>query len=142
MATFASDPVYPVKNIRYISEFDYPSEVQYSDKYVVMVFSNDSCLERVMIDRTCWLFEKKLDFFIPGFSSKIKVVGFNTFFDNYLMVRDFSIRKTPTVIIMIGGKILERFEPDFSVRRVNRIPQLPWEDQLLKDVLTVIQQIR
>jgi hypothetical protein len=136
------DPVYPTKNIRYVNDRDYRTEVLDSDKYVVMVFSSDECLERTIIDRSCWLFERKLDYFVPKFSSKVKVIGFNTFFENYGMVRDFNIIKKPTVIIMINGKILKRFEPVFNQPNPNRIPRMDWQDTLLKEVLDVVGQIR
>jgi thioredoxin-related protein len=141
MGAFASDPVYPVKNIRYISEFDYRTEVSDSDKYVVMVFSNDSCLERTIIDRSCWLFEKKLDYFVPKFSSKVKVIGFNTYFDNYRVAGDFNIKKDPTVVIINKGQIIKRFEPVYNPQTVPGTINLGWQDQLLKEVLAVVSQI-
>jgi hypothetical protein len=107
-----------------------------------MVFSSDECLERVIVDRGCWQFERKLDYFVPKFSSKVKVVGFNTFFDNYSLVNDFHITKTPTVVIMINGKILKRFEPVYMQPNPYQIPRLDWQDTLLKEVLEVVGQIR
>lgn len=138
----ASDPVYPTKNIRYVTDYDYRTEVLDSDKYVVMVFSSDECLERTIIERSCFLFEKKLDYFVPKFSSKVKVIGFNTYFDNYRMVSDFNITKKPTVIIMINGKILKRFEPVYYQPNPNQVPRLDWQDTLLTEVLDVVGQIR
>ena len=54
------------------------NEVEQSDKYVVMIFSSRYCLERSIMDRGCFLFERKFDYYIPTLSEKIKVVGFNT----------------------------------------------------------------
>ncbi len=136
------DPVYPTKNIRYVSDRDYRTEVLDSDKYVVMVFSSDECLERTIIDRGCWQFERKLDYFVPKFSSKVKVIGFNTYFDNYSLVSDFNITKKPTVVIMINGKILKRFEPVYYQPNPNHVPRMDWQDTLLKEVLDVVGQIR
>lgn len=136
------DPVYPTKNIHYVSDRDYRTEVLDSDKYVVMVFSSDECLERTIIDRGCWQFERKLDYFVPKLSSKVKVIGFNTYFDNYSLVSDFNITKKPTVVIMINGKILKRFEPVYYQPNPNHVPRMDWQDTLLKEVLDVVGQIR
>ena len=138
----AADPFYPVNNIRYVSDRDYRTEVLDSDKYVVMVFSSDDCLDPTIIERARWRFEKKMDYFVPNFSTKVKVIGFNTYFENYLIAGDFHITKTPTVIIMFKGQIIKRFEPVYNPANPNRIPQMDWQDVLLQDVLNVVGQIR
>lgn len=140
-SAFSFDVTYPVKNYKYISDWDYRSEVQDSNKYVVMVFSSKNCLERITIERSCFLFEKKLDYFIPKFSSNIKLVGFNTFFENYQVASQFNVRKTPTVIIIKNNQIIQRLEgtyqrPDYTQGR------LSWEDELLRETLEVVSQIR
>jgi hypothetical protein len=141
LKALAFDPVYPVKNLRYISERDYRQEVLESDKYVVMVFSSDDCLERTIVERSCWLFEKKLDYYVPKFSSRVKVVGFNTYFENYIMVRDFHIKNRPTVVVMIKGQAIKRFEPVYQDARPYSVPYLHWQDRLLKDVLSYVGSI-
>ena len=129
---------YPTRNYSYISDFDFREEVEIKDKYVVMVFSNKECLERTIIDRSCWLFEKKLDYFVPKFSPRIKVVGFNTFFENYQVASRFNVRKTPTVIILRNGQQLSRFEADYTY---GDWTQGNWQDRLLKQVLDKVSQI-
>ncbi len=136
-----SDVTYPVKNFKYISDWDYREEVQDSDKYVVMVFSSKSCLERVVIDRSCFMFEKKLDYYIPSFSSKVKVVGFNAYFENYTVVSQFYVQKMPTVIILKNNQIIKRFEATFDQPDINN-GRMGWQDELLKEVLNTIYQIR
>jgi thioredoxin-related protein len=49
---------YPVKNYPYITDFEYDREVRDSDQYILLVFSSKDCLERTIIDRSCFLFEK------------------------------------------------------------------------------------
>ena len=132
---------YPVKNFEYISDWDYREEVQDSNKFVVIVFSSKSCLERINIERNCFLFEKKLDYFIPGFSSKVKVVGFNTFFDNYTVASQFHITKTPTVILMKNNQIIKRMEASYLSYDIMNGRQ-GWQDELLKEVLSTVSQIR
>lgn len=136
-----SDVTYPVKNFKYISDWDYTEEVQSSDKYVVMVFSSKSCLERINIDYSCFLFEKKLDYFIPGFSSKVKIVGFNTYFENYSVVSQFNVQHNPTIIIIKDNQILKRFESTYAYPDLNN-GRLGWQDELLKEVLDTVQKIR
>jgi hypothetical protein len=136
-----SDVTYPVKNFKYISDWDYSEEVQNSDKYVVMVFSSKSCLERINVDYSCFLFEKKLDYFIPGFSSIIKVVGLNTFFENYSVVSQFNVQNVPTVIILKDNKIIKRFESTHAQPDINN-GRMGWQDELLKEVLDTVQRIR
>lgn len=128
LTAFAQRATYPVKNIRYISEWDYSSEVLRSEKFVVMVFSSEACLERISVERSCWLFEKKLDYFVPTFSSNVKVIGFNTSFENYRLTNDLGILKSPTVILMNKGRILKRYSTGS-------------QDQLLKNVLNDISKI-
>jgi thioredoxin-like negative regulator of GroEL len=135
-----SDVTYPVKNFKYISDWDYREEVQDSDKYVVMVFSSKSCLERTIIDRSCFMFEKKLDYFVPKFSSNVKVVAFNTYFENYNVASQFQIQKIPTVIIIKSGQIIKRFEATYAQPDINN-GRLGWQDELLKEVLSVVSQI-
>ena len=132
---------YPVKNIRYITEFDYREEVQESEQYVVLVFSSKECLERTIPDRNCWLFEKKLDYFVPSFSSKVKVVGLNTYFENYSLVSQFHLQKYPTIIILTDNYILDRFEPNFVLPDLNQ-NRLSWQDELLKKTVEAIYKIR
>lgn len=140
-SVFATDVTYPVKNFKYLQDADYRDEVQDSDKYVVMVFSSKDCLERTIIDRSCWLFEKKFDYFVPKFSSSVKVVGFNTYFENYQTASYFQITKRPTVIIIKNNQIIKRFEPSYAQADINQ-GRLGWQDELLKDVIAVVQQIR
>ena len=135
-----SDVTYPVKNFKYISDWDYREEVQDSDKYVVMVFSSKSCLERTIIDRSCFMFEKKLDYFVPKFSSSVKVVAFNTYFENYTVVSQFHIQKIPTVIIIKNNQIIKRFEPTYAQADINN-GRMGWQDELLKEFLSVLSQI-
>lgn len=136
-----AEVTYPVKNYSYISDWDYREEVEQSDKYVVMVFSSKNCLERVIIERNCFLFEKKLDYFIPSFSKNVKVVGFNTYFENYQIASQFYIQKTPTVIILKDNQIIERFESDYARPDVVN-GRVGWEDELLKQVLNTVYKIR
>ncbi len=136
-----SDVTYPVKNFKYISDWDYREEVQDSNKYVVMVFSSKNCLERVVIDRSCFMFEKKLDYYIPSFSSQVKVVGFNAYFENYTVVSQFYVQKMPTVIILKNNQIIKRFEATFDQPDINN-GRMGWQDELLKEVLNTIYQIR
>lgn len=136
-----SDVNYPTKNYKYISDWDYRTEVEESDKYVIMVFSSKSCLERTIIDRSCFLFEKKLDYFVPRFSPLTKVVGFNTYFENYQIANQFQVRKTPSVIIMKNNFIIKRFEPTYERPDVMN-GRLDWQDELLKQVLETVMQIR
>lgn len=137
LTTFAFD--YPVKNYQYISDWDYSEEVERSDKYVVMIFSSRYCLERSIVDRSCFLFERKFDYYIPSFSNKIKVVGFNTYFENYQIVNQFMIRQTPVIIIMKDGHQIDRLEPDFQRPDYNR---MSWEDRFLQLVTSKLYQIR
>lgn len=142
VSAFAVD--YPVKNFKFISDFDYREEVQDSDKFVVMVFSSKECLERTIVDRTCFMFEKKLDYFIPKLSNKLKFVGFDTYFDNYQVSSQFHITKNPTVIIIKNNQIIKRFEPVFRpyYNPQSQTPNLNYQDELLRDVLNTLQQIR
>jgi hypothetical protein len=132
---------YPVKNFKYISDWDYREEVQDSSKYVVMVFSSKNCLERTIVDRSCFLFEKKLDYYIPGFSSKVKVVGFNTFFENYTVVSQFHITKIPTEIILKNDQIIKQMEASYLTYNIMTGRQV-WQDKLLKEVVSTVSQIR
>ena len=132
---------YPVKNYTYMTDFDYQREVQDAQDYVLLVFSSNNCLEGTIIDRSCFLFEKKLDYFIPSFSPRIKVVGFNTYFENYQTTSMFHIQVRPTVILMRNNSILKRMEakhlkPDITIGR------LGWTDELLKEVLETVRFIR
>lgn len=137
LSAFAADMEYPVQNYKYISEWDYRDEVEVKDKFVVLVFSSKDCLERAIIDRSCWLFEKKFDYFVKKFSPVVKVVGLNTYFENYRVTSQFMIKKNPTIIIMRNGQQLHRFEPKHNA--VN-IQNGPWEDQLLQETLNVISK--
>lgn len=139
--TALADVVYPVKNFKYISDWDYREEVERSDKYVVMIFSSKDCLERTIVERSCFLFEKKLDYFVPTFSPKVKVVGFNTFFENYRIVSDFHINKVPSVIIIKDNKIIKRIEPSYQRPDLNQ-GRLGWQDELLKETVETVYQIR
>lgn len=136
-----AEVTYPVKNFKYISDLDYREEVQDSNKFVVMIFSSKSCLERINVDRSCFLFEKKLDYFIPSFSSHIKIVGFNIFFENYSVVSQFNITKIPTVIIMKNNQIIKRMEANYLPYDVMNGRQA-WQDELLKEVVSTLSQIR
>jgi thioredoxin-related protein len=132
---------YPVKNYQYITDFEYDREVRESDQYILLVFSSKDCLERTIIDRSCFLFEKKLDYFIPSFSPRIKVVGFNTYFENYQTTTYFQIHARPTVILLKNNSELKRMEathlrPDVVNGR------LDWTDELLKEVLETVRFIR
>ena len=133
---------YPVKNYNYISDFDYRTEVSSSDKFNVLIFSSKECLERVVVSRECFQFERKLDYMIPKFSTKLKFIGFNTYFENYTVSSEFQITKTPTVIILKNNQIIKRFEPVY--RPYN--PQLPqgqiWYDSMFTDVVNTLNQIR
>lgn len=136
-----ADVIYPVKNYQYISDWDYRAEVQDSKQYVVMVFSSKDCLERINVEHSCFLFEKKLDYFIPSFSPKIKFVGFNLFFENYSVISQFNITKIPTVIIVKNNQIIKRMEatnmrPDIMNGRLSS------QDELLKEVVNTLYQIR
>src|SRR3989344_967218 len=113
-AAWSFDVVYPVKNYQYISDWDYQEEVQDSDKYVVMVFSSKSCLERINIEYSCFLFERKLDYFIPSFFKNVKVVGFNTYMENYQIVSNLKVSGVPSVIIMKDNQIIKRIEPSYQ----------------------------
>lgn len=136
-----AEVVYPVKKFKYISDFDYREEVQESDKFVVMIFSSKECLERVIVDRSCWLFEKKLDYFVPSFSPKVKLVGFNTYFENYSVVSQFHIQQRPTVIIIKDNQILKRIEPRFALPDMT-VGRLNWQDEMLKETVETIYKIR
>lgn len=138
-SSLANDVTYPVKNFKYISDWDFQQEVQDSDKYVVMVFSSKACLERVVIDRTCFLYEKKLDYFIPKFSPSVKVVGFNTYFENYQTVSQFNVRG-PTVIILKNNKIIRRIEARVRPADWNQ-GRMSWQDEFLKETLEVVSRI-
>ena len=138
-SSFASDVTYPVKNFKFISDWDYREEVQDSDKYVVMVFSSKECLERTIQDRSCFLFEKKLDYFVPKFSKNVKVVGFNTYFENYQVASQFNIRK-PTVIVIKNNKIIQRLEATYLPADWNQ-GRMGWQDELLKATLDVVSRI-
>lgn len=139
-SVLAFDVTYPVKNYKYISDFDYREEVQDSDKWVVMVFSTKECLERTIMDRSCFLFEKKLDYFVPKFSKNVKVVGFNTYFENYTVVSQFNLRKVPTVIIMRDNQIIKRLEATYALPNWNQ-QRMSWQDELLKETLEVVSQL-
>lgn len=132
-----SNDIYPVKNYKYISDWNYREEVEDSKQYVVLVFSSKECLERTIVERQCFLFEKKFDYFIPQLSSKLKVVGFNTYFENHQVVSQFNV-KNQAVILMKDGKILKRIEPDF--RRPDVVTG-SWQDRLLKETLDTLRQI-
>lgn len=132
---------YPVKHIRYISDFDYREEVQESKQYVVMVFSSKQCLERSIVTRDCWLFEKKLDYFVPSFSSKVKMVGFNGYFENYSVISQFHINRYPTVIIMKDNQMIERIEPSYLEPDMTQY-RLGWQDEMLKTTVETIYKIR
>jgi thioredoxin-like negative regulator of GroEL len=86
------------------------------------------------------MFEKKLDYFVPKFSSNVKVVAFNTYFENYSVVSQFQIQKIPTVIIIKNGQIIKRFEATYAPADINN-GRLGWQDELLKEVLNVVSQI-
>ncbi len=131
---------YPVKNFKYLSESDYRVEVQDSKEYVLVVFSNNDCLERTIIDRSCFMFEKKLDYSLPSFSKKVKVVAFNTYFENYLIANDFNITHTPTVILLKNNQVLKRFEPTNALPDINN-GRLSSQDELFKEVLKTVYQI-
>ena len=135
-----SEVVYPVKNFKYISDFDYREEVQDSDKFVVMIFSSKECLERVIVDRDCFLFEKKLDYFVPSFSSKVKLVGFNTYFENDNIASQFHIQRRPTVIIIKDNQVLKRIEPYYALPDIT-VGRLNWQDELLKETIETIYKI-
>ena len=139
-SSWSAEVTYPTKNYKYISDWDYRTEVQDSDKFVLLVFSNNSCLEWTIPDRSCFLFERKLDYFIPGFSPAIKVIGFNTYFENYQVVSQFQIQKVPTVILMKNNSILRRMEASYELPDVNR-GRMGWQDELLKQVLETVRQI-
>lgn len=138
---FGREVSYPVKNFKYLSENDYRTEVQESSKYVLIVFSSKECLERTIIEPSCFMFEKKLDAYTPSFSSQVKVVAFNTYFDNYLLTRDFDAFKAPMAILIQNNQILERFEPTYAQPDLN-MGRLGWQDELLRDVLKSVSQIR
>ncbi|MBA2404792.1 MAG: hypothetical protein H0V66_08475 [Bdellovibrionales bacterium] len=140
-AAWSFEVTYPVKNIRYISDWDYREEVQNSDKWVVMVFSSKECLERTIIERSCFLFEKKLDYFVPKFSPKVKVVGFNTYFENYSVVSQFHVQKVPSVIIIKNNQIMKVIEPTYQQADINR-GRMGWQDELLKEVVETVQKIQ
>ena len=135
-----SDVVYPVNNFKYISDWDYQEEVQNSDKYVVMIFSSKSCLERTIIDRSCFMFEKKLDYYVPSFSKNVKLVGFNTYFENYSVASQFNVRNVPSVIIIKNGQIIKRFETNYAPADINN-GRFDWQDELLREVVNTIYQI-
>jgi thioredoxin-like negative regulator of GroEL len=130
---------YPVKNFRFISEWDFHDEVERSDKYVVILFSSSACLERAIHHRSCFLFEKKLDHFIPSFSKQIKMVGVNTYFENYQLKNHFQITKTPVVIVLKNGQQIDRIEPDFARPDYYR---MSWENRFLQLVTSKLYQIR
>lgn len=130
---------YPVKNFYYISDADYRDEVEQSDKFVVMIFSSRYCLDRTIMDRSCFLFERKFDYYIPSFSEKIKVVGINTYFENQQLVDQFMIRQTPVVIIMKNGEQIDRLAPDFQDPDYY---QMSWEDRFLKLLTSKLYHIR
>ncbi len=132
---------YPVKNYSYISDLDYQSEVQNSDKYVVMVFSSSYCLDRSIVDRSCFLFERKFDSFIPSFSSKVKIVGFNTYFENSYATQLFEITKNPTVIIFKDNLILKKMEASYAPTDVVN-GRIYWQDAFLKEVVNEVYKIR
>lgn len=140
LGAFASDVTYPVKNFKYFSELDFTNEVSESDKYVVMVFSSKECLERTARDPICFLFERKLDVFVPKFSPLVKVVAFNTYFDNYQLIQQFQISKNPTVIIIKNNRVLNRFEPKFRQPDINN-GRFAWQDELLREVTSTIFRI-
>ncbi len=132
---------YPIKNYSYISDADSNREVEESDQYVVMVFSDSNCLNRSVRERDCFLFERKLDAYVPTFSSLVKVVGFNTYFENYQMVSDFLIHVKPTVILIKDNQVIKRLEatyrrPDYSQ------PTPGWQDELLRQTIEMVGSIR
>ena len=137
MSAFAFE--YPVKNFRYLSDSDYRNEVEQSDKYVVMIFSSRYCLERSIMDRGCFLFERKFDYYIPTLSEKIKVVGFNTYYENQQLIDQLMIRQTPVVIIMKNGHEIDRLAPDFQDPDYY---QTSWEDRFLELVTTKLYHLR
>lgn len=140
LSAFASEINYPVKNYKYFSESDFQTEVSESNKYVVMVFSSKECLERTARDPQCFVFERKLDMFVPKFSPLVKVVGFNTYFDNYLLLQQFQISKVPTVIIIKNNRVLNRIEPKFIRPDINN-GRFSWEDELLREVTQTVSRI-
>ncbi len=130
---------YPVKNFYYITDSDYTDEVEQSDKFVVMIFSSRYCLDRTIMDRSCFLFERKLDYYIPSFSEKIKVIGINTYFENQQLVDQLMIRQTPVVIIMKNGLEIDRLAPDFQGPDYY---QTSWEDRFLELLTTKLYHLR
>ncbi len=107
-------PDFPLKNIKVLTEWDYATQIQNSNQVTAIIFSSSACLERVTMDNNCLLFERRMDYVAPKFS-KVKLVVFNTYFENYRLKNEFNITKIPTVILMKDGKILKRLEPDFSI---------------------------
>lgn len=145
-ASAASD--FPLKNIKILTEWDYTKEVQNSNQYVAMIFSSSACLEKITIDSSCLLFEKRMDYVAPKFSKNVKVVVFNTYFENYRLKDQFSIQKTPTVILMKNGKIVKRLEPDTTIGRTFARPTLSnpyaltWSEVLFKQTSDLLFSIQ
>lgn len=132
---------YPVKNYKYLSDSDFQTEVQNSEKYVVMVFSSSYCLDRSIVDRSCFLFERKFDALAPSFSSKVKIVGFNTYFENSYVSQLFQITQNPTVIIFKDNLILKKLEATYEPTDVVN-GRIYWQDAFLRDVINEVYKIR
>ncbi len=130
---------YPVKNFQYIDEYDFSSHLN-SNKIVAVVFSNSSCLERTYPDRSCMLFERKFDYFVPSFANKVKVIAADLYFQNYSLPQMYQISMLPTVVLFIDGFEVAREEANIRIFDFNTI-QLNWEDDLLNRSLQMINKI-
>ncbi len=135
-----ADSAFPVDHIKYIDGYSFEDEVEMAKGKVVVIFSNGSCLWTSYPARSCFLFEKRIDFFGKQIKSRgYKLIGIDVGFRNIEVFQRYSLTSKPSVIIFNKGYEVERFEPRYSQQ--DRAPYvLSWQDDLTKRVIDFLQK--
>jgi hypothetical protein len=130
----------PLENFEYIDEVEFEAKVEESSKPVVFFLSDASCLWTSFPARSCFLVEKKVDFFGKQIKARgWKLIGLDVSFRNLELARRYSAVYKPTVLIFYKGQMIEKIEPRFKSEE--RSPYvISWQDDMAKRVLNLIER--
>lgn len=139
-AKILQDTALPLENFDYIDEIEFEEQVVESQKPVVVFLSDASCLWNSFPARSCFLVEKKVDYFGKKIKARgWKLVGLDVSFRNLELARRYSAVYRPTALVFYKGQMIEKIEPRFkSEDRSTYV--ISWQDDMAKRVLDLIER--
>lgn len=139
-AKIVQDTALPLENFDYIDEIEFDDKVVESQKPAVVFLSDASCLWTSFPACSCFLVEKKVDFFGKQIKARgWKLIGLDVSFRNLELARRYAAVYKPTALVFYKGQLIEKIEPRFKSE--DRSPYvISWQDDMAKRVLDLIER--